>query len=118
MRVVERRWSAPLRLSSSACFLTKFISSDSSRLATVVKASSIKEIRFGKASLKKPLILTVTSTLGRPSSSNGTTSSPVTRLDSSFQTGLTPSSARISATSSPWVLIAAVPHTTMPTVSG
>ena len=34
----------------------------------MVKASSRREIRFGKASLKKPLILTVTSILGRPRS--------------------------------------------------
>ena len=75
-------------------------------------------MRFGKASLKKPLILTVTSTRGRPNSFNGMTSSPTTRRDSSFQTGFTPSRARISAMSSPCVRMAAVPHTTIPTVSG
>ena len=45
-------------------------------------------------------------------------SSPVTRRVSGCQTGRTPSSARISPASSPWVRIAAVPHTTIPTVSG
>ena len=101
MRVVARRSSAPSAFSSSACFFMKFISGGSSRAATVVKASSMRVMRFGKASRKKPLILTVTSIRGRPSSSNGITFKPVTRRDSWFQTGSTPSRASISAMSSP-----------------
>jgi hypothetical protein len=72
----------------------------------------------GKASRKKPEMRTVTSTRGRPSSASGTISMPVTRLDSGCHVGRTPSSARISATSSPWVRIAAVPQATRPTIRG
>ena len=52
----------------------------------------------------------VTSTRGRPSSSRGMGSRPVTRPDSSAHTGRTPRRASASATSSPWVRMAAVPH--------
>ena len=43
---------------------------------------------------------------------------PVTRFDSGCHVGRTPSSARISATSSPCVRIAAVPQATRPTIRG
>ena len=55
---------------------------------------------------------------GRPSSSSGTGSTPVTRPDSSAHTGRAPRRARASAMSSPWVRMAAVPHTTSPTEAG
>ena len=60
----------------------------------------------------------VTSMRGRPSSSSGMTSSRLTRRDASSQSGRTPSSASTSATSSPEVRIALVPHTDSPTDSG
>ena len=72
----------------------------------------------GKASRKKPQIRTVTSIRGRPSSASGIGSSPVTRRDASSHTGRTPSSASTSATSSPEVRIAEVPHTDSPTERG
>ena len=55
---------------------------------------------------------------GRPNSANGTTSTPVSRRFSACQTGRTPSRARISAASSPWVRMALVPQTLMLTLSG
>ena len=72
----------------------------------------------GNASRKKPEMRTVTSMRGRPSSSRGTISNPVTRRDASSQTGRVPINARISARSSPWVRIALVPHTVRPTDRG
>ncbi len=60
----------------------------------------------------------VTSIRGRPSSAVGTISKPVTRRDASSHTGRQPSSARISAMSSPCVRIAEVPHTVSPTERG
>ena len=72
----------------------------------------------GNASRKKPEMRTVTSIRGRPSSSSGTTSSPLTRRDASSQRGRTPISARTSAMSSPDVRMADVPHTERPTERG
>ena len=61
---------------------------------------------------------TVTSTRGRPSSASDMTSRPSTRPEWGCHTGRTPSRARASATSSPWVRMLAVPHTTRPTTRG
>ena len=104
--------------SASTCLRTKFWSSGSSSPATSVTASSRTSTRCGNASRKKPLMRTVTSMRGRPSSSSGITSRPTIRRVSGCHLGRTPSSARISPASSPAVRIAAVPQTTMPTVSG
>jgi hypothetical protein len=123
IRVVARRraWSgaAPALVSSAssrrAAAASGFAASSSvSSPATIATASSTRATRCGKASRKNPLIRTVTSTRGRPSSSTVISSSPVIRRVSVCQTGRTPSRARISAMSSPWVRIAAVPHTTIP----
>ena len=70
-------------------------SSDSSNPETSFTASSIRSMRFGNASLKRPVILTETSNLGLPSSDSGTTSRPVTWPPIWDQTGLTPISQRI-----------------------
>ncbi len=119
MRAVAARQSpASSSTSASTCLRTKFCSSGSSRPATSVTASSETSTRCGNASRKKPEMRTVTSMRGRPSSSSGITSSPTMRRVSGCHFGRTPSSARISPASSPAVRIAAVPQTTMPTVSG
>ena len=55
---------------------------------------------------------------GRPNSETGIISVPETRRLSCCQTGRTPSKYIIWAMSSPWVRIADVPQTTMPTISG
>ena len=84
----------------------------------VATASSSSPTRCGKASRKKPEMRTVTSIRGRPSSSSGIdldAGHPPRRLG--CHVGRTPSSARISATSSPCVRIAAVPQATRPTIS-
>src|SRR5271157_5696339 len=59
----------------------------SSSCMTSLAASSKSAIRWGKASRKKPLMRTTTSTRGRPSCSSGTTSMPATRRLSFCQQG-------------------------------
>ena len=72
----------------------------------------------GNASRKKPEIRTVTSTRGRPSSSVGITSRPVTRREASSHSGRTPNRASTSAMSSPEVRMAEVPQIDSPTEAG
>jgi hypothetical protein len=117
-RVVARRRSPCAARSASTWAFTKLSEAGSSSAATSVTASSSMVTTCGNASRKNPLIRTVTSIRGRPSSESGTGSSPVTRRDASSHTGRTPSSASTSATSSPEVRIADVPHTDSPTDSG
>ena len=118
MRVVARRRSSWRSRSARAWARTRLAAGSSSRPATRVTASSSMATTCGKASRKKPEMRTITSMRGRPSSARATTSRPVTRRLTSSQTGRTPSRASASATSSPWVRMAAVPHTDRPTDAG
>ena len=87
-----------------------FISKGSSNFITATAALSINEISCGKASLKKPETLKVTSTRGRSKIDKGNISKPVTLLFAKSQVGLTPISAIAWAISSPPVRILAVPQ--------
>ncbi len=115
MCIRDRPWAAR---SATTCARTKLASSGSSSPATSRTASSSITTTWGNASRKKPLIRTVTSTRGRPSSSRGIGARPVTRRDASSHTGRTPRSASTSATSSPEVRMALVPQIDRPTERG
>ena len=91
--------------SFSICFLIKLHSCSSSKLATIFTASSTNSIKLGKVSRNNPLIRNVTSILGRPNSSNEITSNPITLSVSPNHTGRIPYKYKISAISSPLVLI-------------
>ena len=70
-------------------------SSSSSRSMTILTASSMRSMRFGKVSLNSPVMLTVTSTRGLPSSLTGITSIPRTCPPVLLHTGFTPMSQRM-----------------------